>query len=343
MTDKDRLLIQNAAALLRPLLHKARTAALLTHVDPDGDGIGAQICLQAYLRGIGLEARVLNTEPLPLRYRFLDPGGAVEVYDPARHEAFVRDADLVFMLDNSSVSRMGPLEAAVRACRGVTVCIDHHNVVEDFWKVNILDPEACATGELVFQIIKALGGRPDRRAAQAAYVSLVTDTGYFRFSKTSPRCHEAAAEMLAAGVEPPRVYEEVYERDSAALVRLSGAALAALRLEGDGRLAWISLTLEQIAACRAESEDTSDIVNELLRIDGVRLAVFFKELPGGRTKLSLRSKGDLDVNRLAASFGGGGHTNAAGAVLGVPLERAFETVLRPCRDLLRQAAPSPPA
>jgi phosphoesterase RecJ-like protein len=343
MTEQDRELIQAAARRLRPLLDKARTAALLTHIDPDGDGIGAEICLQSYLREIGLEARVLNTEPLPLRYRFLDPDGGVEVYDPARHEAFVRDADLVFMLDNSAVSRMGPPEAAVRACRGTTVCIDHHNVVEDFWNINILDPEACATGELVFQIVKALGGRTDRRAAQAAYVSLVTDTGYFRFSKTSPRCHEAAAEMLAAGVEPPRVYQEVYERDSAALVRLSGVALGALRLEEGGRLAWITLTLDQIAACGAETEDTSDIVNELLRIDGVRLAVFFKELPGDRTKLSLRSKGDLDVNRLAASFGGGGHTNAAGAVLGVPLERAFETVLRPCRDLLRQAAPSRPA
>src|SRR5206468_5979585 len=102
-------------------------------------------------------------------------------------------------------------------------CIDHHNVTEPFWKVNIIDPDACATGELVFQIIKAMGGEIDRNAAQAAYVSMVTDTGYFRFSKTSPRCHEAAAELLAAGVDPPRVYAEVYERNTAALMRLAAS------------------------------------------------------------------------------------------------------------------------
>lgn len=334
MNGRDQALIREAADRLRPLLDAAKSAALLTHVDPDGDGIGAEICLLSYLEGRGIDARVINTEPLPIRYRFLDPGGAVEVYDAARHEAFVRGADLVFMLDNSAVSRLGPLEAAVRASRATTVCIDHHNVVEDFWKLNILDPEACATGELVFQILKALGARPDRRAAQAAYVSVVTDTGYFRFSKTSPRCHEAAAEMVAAGVQPPLVYQEVYERNTPAIVRLGGVALGGLRLEAGGRLAWITLTRAQIAECGAEGEDTSDIVNELLTIDGVRLAVMFKEVPAGRTKLSFRSKGGIDVNRLAASFGGGGHTNASGAVIDVPMAGAVVPILTACRALL---------
>lgn len=336
MTGRDLRLISEAAGALRPLLKASRTAALCTHVDPDGDGIGAEICLLGYLRDLGIEARVINTEPLPARYRFLDPDGAVEVFDAARHDAFLRGADLIFMLDNSAVARLGPLERAVRASRATTVCIDHHDVQEPFWKVNIIDPQACATGELVFQIIRALGGRVDRQSAQAAYVSMVTDTGYFRFSKTSPRCHEAAAEMLRAGVDPPLVYQEVFERNSPALVRLGGAALADLRLEEGGRLAWISLTRDQIAACQAETEDTSDIINQLLAIDGARLAVLFKEIPGGRTKLSFRSKGDLDVNSLAARFGGGGHTNAAGAVVDGPLARTVERILPLCRELLRQ-------
>ena len=338
MTEKDRKMIADAAQRLKPLLDGARTAALTTHVTPDGDGIGAEICLLAHLRARGIDARVINTEPLPPKYRFLDTEGAVEVFDAARHDAFLRGADLIFMLDNSATSRMGPLEPAIRGSRAVTVCIDHHNVVEPFWKVNIIDPEACATGELVFQIIKAMGGRVDRNAAQAAYVSLVTDTGYFRFSKTSPRCHEAAAEMLAAGVSPPLVYEEVFERNSAALLRLGGVAMADLRQEEGGRLAWISLTHEQVLRCRAEAEDTSDIVNELLSIDGVRVAALFKELDGGRTKLSFRSKGDLDVNRLAIRFGGGGHTNAAGAVVEGGLEETIRRVLPSCRELLTQLA-----
>jgi phosphoesterase RecJ-like protein len=338
MTDRDRQLIADAARRLTPVLAAARSAALCTHVDPDGDGIGAELCLLPYLRGRGIQTRVINTEPLPVRYRFLDPEGAVEVFNEADHAAFLRQADLIFVLDNSSVERLGPLMPSVRASRATTICIDHHNVVEPFWKVNIVDQEACATGELVFQIVKALGGRSDARAAEAAYVSMVTDTGYFRFSKTSPRCHEAAAEMLAAGVHPPRVYEEVYERDSPALVRLAGMALAGLRIEADGRLAWITLARDQIEACGAAGEDTSDIINELLRIDGVRLAVLLKELKPGRTKLSYRSKGGLDVNRIAAGFGGGGHTNAAGAVLDRVLADAIEVALAPCRDLLKSTA-----
>jgi len=316
----------------------ARTAALITHITPDGDGIGAELCLLGYLKARGIGARVINTESLAPKYRFLDPGGAVEVFDAAKHDAFLRAADLIFMLDNSATSRMGPLEPAIRASRATTVCIDHHNVHEPFWKVSIVDPEACATGELVFQIVKAMGGRIDRNAAQAAYVSLVTDTGYFRFSKTSPRCHEAAAEMLAAGVDPPRVYEEVFERNSAALLRLGGVAMADLRQEEGGRLAWVSLTREQVLRCQAEQEDTSDVVNDLLSIDGVRLAVLFKEMDGGRTKLSFRSKGDLDVNRLASRFSGGGHTNAAGAVLAAGLDETIGRVLPSCRELLKQPA-----
>ncbi|HYV84757.1 MAG TPA: bifunctional oligoribonuclease/PAP phosphatase NrnA [Patescibacteria group bacterium] len=338
MNDRDRSFIADAAQRLRPLLDGARTAVLLTHVTPDGDGIGAEICLYGYLTSRGIETRILNTEAIPPRYAFLDARGAVEVFDPARHDAFVRQADLIFMLDNSAVSRLGPIEPATRASRATTICIDHHNLIEPFWKVNIVDSEASATGELVFQIIKALGGTPDFTAAQAAYVSLVTDTGYFRFGKTSPRAHVAASEMLACGVSPPKVYEEVFERNSVALIRLGGIALGALRTGEDGRLAWITLTHDQVMACGAESEDTSDIVNELLAIDGVRMAVLLKGLGGDRVKLSFRSKGPLDVNRIAQTFGGGGHTNASGAVIPGRLDDLIEPVLAPCRELLRRTA-----
>jgi len=328
---------RRAATTLRPLLERAKTAVLATHVTPDGDGIGAEICWHSYLVSRGIEARIFNTEATPLRYRFLDEPGAVEVYDEAKHGDFLRSADLLFMLDNSAPSRFGPLEAAARASRAVTVCIDHHNLVDPFWKVNLIDSSSAATGEMVYRIIEALGGDPDFTAAQAAYVSLVTDTGSFRFGKTSPASHQLAARLLAKGVRPPRVHEEVYERTSAALVRLAGMALAGLRLEEAGRLAWITMTLAQVHESGAEHEDTSDVVNELLTIDGVRIAVLLKELAGGRLKLSFRSKGKLDVNRIAQSFGGGGHTNASGAVIPGTIDTKGEEILRSCRELLTRA------
>lgn len=338
MTARDRALIDEAARRLRPLLKTAKRAALSTHINPDGDGIGAEICLFHHLVASGIETRIINTEPLPVRYRFLDPQGAVEVFDASRHESFLKAADLIFMLDNSAPGRLGPLGPAVRASGATTICIDHHNVIDPFWKVNIIDEEACATGELVYQIIKALGGQVGLAGAQAAYVSLVTDTGYFRFSKTSPRSHEAAGEMLALGVEPPRVYQEVYERNSPALVRLGGMAMAGLELLEEGRLACITLTRAQVDACGAEHEDTSEVVNELLSIDGVQAAVMFKELDGGKVKLSFRSKGDIDVNRLAARYGGGGHKNAAGAVLEATLGEARSQVLEPTRAIVHRPA-----
>ena len=328
---------RRAATTLRPLLERAKTAVLATHVTPDGDGIGAEICWHSYLVSRGIEARIFNTEATPLRYRFLDEPGSVEVYDEAKHGDFLRSADLLFMLDNSAPSRFGPLEAAARASRAVTVCIDHHNLVDPFWKVNLIDSSSAATGEMVYRIIEALGGDPDFTAAQAAYVSLVTDTGSFRFGKTSPASHQLAARLLAKGVRPPRVHEEVYERTSAALVRLAGMALAGLRLEEAGRLAWITMTLAQVHESGAEHEDTSDVVNELLTIDGVRIAVLLKELAGGRLKLSFRSKGKLDVNRIAQSFGGGGHTNASGAVIPGTIDTKGEEILRSCRELLTRA------
>ncbi|HZN02916.1 MAG TPA: bifunctional oligoribonuclease/PAP phosphatase NrnA [Candidatus Polarisedimenticolia bacterium] len=325
----------SAAERLKPLLATAKTAVLATHVTPDGDGIGAEICLQAYLADRGIEARIFNTEATPLRYRFLDERNAVEVYDEAAHGEFLRSADLLFMLDNSAPSRFGPLEKAARASRAVTVCIDHHNITDPFWKVNLIDSSAAATGEMVYRIVEALGGRPDFTAAQAAYVSLVTDTGSFRFGKTAPRSHRLAADLLEAGVSPPRVHEEVYERSSAALVRLAGVALAGLSLGEGNRLGWITLTLQQVRDSGGMNEDTSDVVNELLTIDGVRLAVLLKELEGGKLKLSFRSKGTLDVNRIAQSFGGGGHTNASGAVIAGTIAERLEEILQPCRALLQ--------
>jgi phosphoesterase RecJ-like protein len=335
--DSGDAFTRKAAERLEPLLAGARTAVLATHVTPDGDGIGAEICLHSYLVARGLEARIFNTETTPLRYRFLDERGAVEVYEEVKHGDFLRSADLLFMLDNSAPSRFGPLEAAARASRAVTVCIDHHNLVDPYWKVNLIDSSAAATGEMVYRIVEALGGKPDFTAAQAAYVSLVTDTGSFRFGKTTPRSHLLAADLLAQGVSPPHVHEEVYERSSAALVRLSATALAGLRLEEEGRLAWITLTIQQVRTCGGGQEDTSDVVNELLTIDGVRVAVLFKEMEGGRLKLSFRSKGTLDVNRIAQSFGGGGHTNASGAVIDGTIDAKAEAILRSCRELLHRA------
>jgi bifunctional oligoribonuclease and PAP phosphatase NrnA len=326
----------NAAAVvrIRQEVSKARRILLTTHQNPDGDGLGSEIALASYLKSVGKTPVILNPDPIPDRYRFLDPAGEARAFDEGSGPETVRSCDLMVMLDNSSLNRLGGMEGTVRESSVVRICIDHHDTTDSFWTVNLIDETACATGEMIFDLVTALGGTIDLPSATAIYTALVTDTGHFRFSKTSPRSHRIAAELLRMGVDPARIYQEVYEQHAEGFVRLMGMALADCRLESGGALAWIAVTRKQIVECRAEEADTSEMVNQLFGIRGVRLCLLFKELSDGRVKVSLRSKGTLDVNRVAGRYGGGGHQNAAGAVLGGPLEDAIRRMVTDAGALL---------
>jgi phosphoesterase RecJ-like protein len=326
----------NAASVvrIRQEISLARKILLTTHQNPDGDGIGSEIALAAYLRSMGKTPHILNPDPTPERYRFLDPRSEVGAFEEKGGAERVRSCDLLFMLDNSSLNRLGRMEEAVRGSEAVRICIDHHDTTDGFWTVNLIDETACATGEIIYDLVCALGGVLDLPSAVALYTALITDTGHFRFSKTSSRSHRITAELLRMGVDPARVYQSVYEQQSEGFVRLLGHALAGCRLEPGGGLAWITLNRKQIIDCRAEEADTSEMVNHLFAIRGVRLCLLFKELPDGKIKVSLRSKGALDVNRVAGRYGGGGHQNASGAVLDGPMEDAVRRVVADARSVL---------
>jgi bifunctional oligoribonuclease and PAP phosphatase NrnA len=325
---------QDLIERVREELRRSRKTLLTTHQNPDGDGLGSEVALAAYLKGIGKDTLILNPDEVPERYRFLDPSGEIRAYDDSSGPDLVRECDLIITLDNSSLHRLGKMEQSVRDSGAVTLCVDHHSTTDPFWGVNFIDESACATGEMVHDLIKALGGDLDAASAAALYTAMITDTGNFRFSKTSPRSHRIAAELLAKGVNPARVFELVYEQQPEGFVRLMGVALSAFRLEAGGRLGWISLTRRQLMECSAEEADTSEIVNHLFAIRGVRVCLLFKELPDGMVKVSLRSKGSIDVHRVATTYGGGGHQNASGAVLEGPLESAVPRVVSDVKALL---------
>jgi phosphoesterase RecJ-like protein len=187
---------------------------------------------------------------------------------------------------------------------------------------------------MIYRLIREVDGEIDAAEAEPIYVSIVTDTGNFRFSNTTPGVLRTAADLLSKGVKVPRVYQEIFERYAPSFVKLLGTALASIQQDETGRLGYIELTREMMRACGADGEDTSDIINGILTIDGTELALLFKELPEGRTKVSLRSKGTLDVNRLASEFGGGGHRNASGIVMPVPIEEAVATILPKAKALI---------
>lgn len=195
-----------------------------------------------------------------------------------------------------------------------TLCIDHHPAREMPWRHQIVDERACATSLIVWELLRHVGHDIAPGTAEALYVGLATDTGFFRFNSTSPRAHEIAADLLRRGVRPARVFQEIHERNSEAFTRLLGHALADLRIEAGGQLASVRLTAGLLQRLAAEDEDTSEITNALLAIERVQVALLFRELGDGRVKVSLRSKAGVDVHRLASEFGGGGHRNASGIV-----------------------------
>jgi phosphoesterase RecJ-like protein len=300
----------------RALLARAKLYVLVTHVNPDGDAIGSQVGLGRFLQSRGFEVRIVNQDETAAEIKFLEfDGPYAERYDPSRHDGLLDAADAIVLVDNSAPDRLGTMEAPVRARAAKTFCIDHHPTAATPWQANLIDTTAAATAVLIHELVRAEGAVPDAAAADALYAGLATDTGFFRFSSTSPRAFRVAAELLEAGADPTRCYREVYERNSPAYTRLLGRALAGLILGADGAVASVGITRAMVEESGAAGVDTSEFTTPLLAVDGVRIAILFRELADGRVKVSLRSKGELDVQRIAAEFGGGGHRNASGIVM----------------------------
>lgn len=316
-----------AHARFRELCDGASHFVLVTHLNPDGDALGSQLSLARYLLSRGKSLRIVNHDATPESLRFLEDSTLpIEIYSPGEHDATLHDADLVVLVDNSAPDRLGRMERVMREVAGHVLCIDHHPFRDFPWAHPIVDEQSCATAVMVWELTQAQGWTPDVRSAEAIYVGLATDTGFFRFNSTNARAHEVAGRLLRMGVSPARAYREVYERNTVAFTRLMGHALAAVRIEADGALAVARLDRALVERLAADAVDTAEIATALLAIDGVRMALLFRELADGRIKVSLRSKGPLDVHRLASIFGGGGHRNASGIVMPGDLDTAVEHV-----------------
>ena len=313
----------------------ARAFVLVSHINPDGDAIGSELGLAGFLRARGKTVRIVNQDPPHESLDFLDADGfSLEIYDPVVHDPLLGGADRVVLVDNSAPDRLGRMERVMLASASRTLCIDHHPTRDAPWVENIVDEDASSTTAVIYELVRACGWAPPRAAAQALYVGLATDTGFFRFNSTSARAHEIAAELLRLGVDPAATYQRLHERNAEAYLRLLGHALTGLRVEGRGQIASVEIARALLASLGAESVDPTDILNVLLTLDGVKVAILFRELGDGRVKVSLRSKGTLDVHRLASEFGGGGHRNASGIVLTRAMGEAVGLVVGRAATLL---------
>jgi phosphoesterase RecJ-like protein len=323
-----------AARDLADVLRPGMRVLLTTHVNADGDGVGSQVALWHVLHRLGLYPVIGNPTPYPERYRFLLAGadGAEQTGRAARE---IARADLILVLDISDLGRLGHLASHITARHVPVACIDHHQSNGSLPPgPRLVDPAASATGELVYDLSRTARWILPPEAAQALYVALLSDTGGFRFSNTSPRALQVAAHLLTHGLDPEAIYSAVYAGVPEGRVRLLAEALETLAVEVPPGIAWITVPPGALERHGVSSDELDGVVEFARSIAGVRLAMLFRQLAGGKVKVSFRSVGDVDVARLAETFGGGGHKKAAGASLDGTLADAQATVLAAARSLL---------
>lgn len=315
----------------------AQNVVISTHMHADGDAMGSEFGLAAFLVAQGKTVRIVNQDPTAEILRFVGRETLdVEVYDPREHDALLREADLVILVDNSAPDRLGRMEAIMIEVADHTLVIDHHPAREMPWKHRIVDDSSCATAMMIFDLTVSDDWQPDPTAAEALFVGLSTDTGFFRFNSTDAHAYRVGARLVELGAHPATVYQAVYERHSLQLTRLLGTALASVRVDS-GSIAIVVLPATLIRELGARDVDTSEIMTALLAMDGITLAFLFRELTDGRVKVSLRSKGLVDVRQLASGFGGGGHRNASGIVTEGRIDDLVEQIVDLAREALARA------
>jgi len=321
--------IQRVARELQP----GRRVALSTHINADGDGCGSEAGLARLLAQRGMAVHIVNPTPWPDLFDFLL---ADDVEDRSADGGdALKEIDLLIVLDISDVRRLGAIAERVRSLTVPRVVIDHHIASDDrAGDVILTDTTACATGELVYDLARELGFEITPRIAKSLYSAILTDTGAFRFSNTTPRSHAIAADLLAAGVDPEEMYQRIYASAPAGRVRLLAEVLQTLGVDEHKGLAWLSMSAGALDQYHVRQEDLDGIVEHARSIAGTRMAVFFRDLGHGKVKASFRSTGGVDVNAFARRFGGGGHARASGALIPGTLDDVRERVLAEARQLL---------
>lgn len=303
-----------------------RSRLLLTsHARPDGDAVGSALACAQILRGLGKKADVVLSDSIPYLYRPLPYADQV-VQGTAVNGHY--EAAIILECDTLARTGLQGLES------NFIINIDHHLSGKAFGQINWIDPEACATAEMIYRLGREAGVTITKEIATCLYTAVMTDTGSFRFAGTTDRAFTLAGELVRYGADPVQCAQDVYFANPTSKMRLLGAALSTLQREG--RLVWMYITRAHIDHCGAFDEDAEGLVNYAISIAGVQVAVLFREMPDKHYRASLRSKGAVNVAVIAETFGGGGHHNASGCSLEGPLAAATHRLLAEVRLRLAQ-------
>ena len=319
---------------LRAFIDGNRDFLVTTHVRTDGDGLGSELALAGLIRAADKSVRIVNPSPVPPRYAFLDPDGLAQQYRAETAADLLRPDTAVLVVDTNAWSQLDCMADFIKAHSGPRMCIDHHVKQGNIGGELLVDPTAEATGVLVLEALEALGARIDEATARALFVAVATDTGWFRFSNVLPRTYEAAARLMRRGANPTELYARLYESNRPEALKLRARLLASLAMAEDGQVCHGMIAGNDFRETGAMRSETEDLVNVTLTIGGVELGLLFVELPDGTTKVSFRSRRQIDCNALARQVGGGGHVRASGASLAQPPHEARERVLQLVHEVL---------
>jgi bifunctional oligoribonuclease and PAP phosphatase NrnA len=290
-------------AKLVEAIRARRRFVLSSHVRPDGDAIGSQLAMAYALRALGKDVRIVNRDAAPPPFLAFRGVSDIEIAEDAGG-----DFDAAIIMECGDLTRTG----VTGLDRGFVINIDHHPENTGYGQINWFDPTAAACGEMVFDLVRALGVPLSADIATHVYLAILTDTGSFHFSSISPRTFDIARQALEAGVDPVEVARNVFDSGTMAGLKLSAAVLNAMQVDATGRIAILYLDQEMARAAGGTYDDTDGLINEPLTVKEIQAVIFFKHVEGNEYRVSMRSKGAVDIGAVAKMFGGGGHRNAAG-------------------------------
>ena len=293
---------------------------LTSHARPDGDAVGSALACCQILRSMGKQAEVVLSDGVPGIYRPLPYADSVLHYVEQAPDA---EAAIILECDGIARTKLSGLD------KHYVINIDHHDTAHPFGDVNWIDPNACATAEMIFRLAREADVKISPEVATCLYTAILTDTGSFCFTGTTQRTFALAQELVKCGADPVKIAQSVYFSTQLSKMRLLGAALGTLHREG--RLAWMHVTHKTMELCESQEEDCEGLVNYALAIEGIEVALFFREQSEGGFRVSLRSKGAVNVAKVAETFGGGGHTCASGCGIDGPLSVAAERMIAQLR------------
>lgn len=333
----------------KQLMNDAKRILISTHVQPDGDGLGAEVALFHYLKRARKSVRIYNPDLLPKRYRFLDPKGEI-LLGPGEVELWDQ-CDLWIIVDTNDPRRLGKLWNELPLRSKKIVFLDHHPDIvtaqEQFHyppnAMVVSDHHSSSIGELLYQLFQELNlCKLNYEMALGLYVSVMTDTNSFRYARTTPESHEIASEMIRLGVNPEEVYQAVYSSKELSHIQLLGTLLKNTKVSKNGKLAWLEMRLDLRKKYKATADDTMSFLNILLVLKDAEVVCLFREEDDGEmTRVSIKSKGTVIINKVAMELGGGGHDYAAGLALAVPFDQVVQTVTTRLNTLINTPPPKP--